>query len=130
MKTHFPIIDTPVNSTTAIILQKSKPQNDYDEQRELLACIQRTRKRILSCPNTPIRKLQLKSLGAKEQKIIKRISTIKKQLSVANRFDVHKCFVEICHNKMSREQFFDTWQQAIQLVQTLKGEKTNGTTNH
>lgn len=54
---NFPIIDPPINSTTAFVLQKTKPtQNDLDRHLANLRMLQTTYKRILSGKNTPERK--------------------------------------------------------------------------
>lgn len=117
----FPIIDPPINSTTALVLQKSKaPENDYDKWMGELNQVQLIRKQILTGKNTPLRKMQLKKLGAKEQKIIRKIHNIKVLLKKVRRYDLAQCFVQICKTKMSGYEFEKIMNQAKELSDLLK----------
>lgn len=128
--TSFPIIDPPINSTTALVLQKSHaPENDYDKWMDELNRVKLIRKQILAGKNTPLRKMQLKRLGLREQKIIKKIHNIKVMLKKVRRFDLHICFVEICKNKMSRHEFYKTMEQAKELSILLKDQNPKDNNN-
>jgi hypothetical protein len=117
----FPVIDPPINSTTALVLQKSKaPENDYDKWMCELNQVQLIRKQILSGKNTPLRKMQLQTLGAKEQKIVRKIHNIKVLLKKVRRYDLAQCFVQICKTKMSGYEFEKIMNQAKELSDLLK----------
>ena len=117
----FPIIDQPINSTTALVLQKSKaPENDYDKWMYELNQVKRIRKQILAGKNTPLRKVQLQKLGAKEQKIVRKIHNIKVLLKKIRRYDLAQCFVQICKAKMSGYEFEKIMNQAKELSDLLK----------
>lgn len=121
----FPIIGQPINSTTALVLQKSKaPENDYDKWIYELNQVKRIRKQILAGKNTPLRKVQLQKLGAKEQKIVRKIHNIKVLLKKIRRYDLAQCFVQICKTKMSGYEFEKIMNQAKELSDLLK--KTTG----
>ena len=118
---NFPIINTPINSTTAFVLQKTKPtQNDLDRYLEDLRMFQTTYKRILSGKNTPERKQQLRGLGLKIQSIQTKIHNCRKLLNQTKRYDVGMCFMEICHQKMEREDFIKIYNQAQELSLAIK----------
>lgn len=117
----FPVIDPPINSTTALVLQKSKaPENDYDKWMGELNQVQLIRKQILAGENTPLRKMQLQKLGAKEQKITRKIHNIKVLLKKVRRYDLAQCFVQICKTKMSGYEFEKIMNQAKELSDLLK----------
>ena len=117
----FPVIDPPINSTTALVLQKSKaPENDYDKWMCELNQVKLIRKRILAGKNTPLRKMQLRTLGAKEQKIVRKIHNIKVLLKKVRRYDLAQCFVQICKTKMSGYEFEKIMNQAKELSDLLK----------
>ena len=117
----FPIIGQPINSTTALVLQKSKaPENDYDKWLYELNQVKRIRKQILVGKNTPLRKVQLQKLGAKEQKIVRKIHNIKVLLKKIRRYDLAQCFVQICKTKMSGYEFEKIMNQAKELSDLLK----------
>ena len=118
---NFPVIDPPINSTTALVLQKSKtPENDYDKWMYELNQVQLIKKRILAGKNTPLRKMQLQKLGSKEQKIIRKIHNIKVLLKKVRRYDLAQCFVQICKTKMSGYEFEKIMNQAKELSDFLK----------
>ena len=118
---NFPVIDPPINSTTALVLQKSKAQeNDYDKWLCELNQVKLTRKQILAGKNTPLRKMQLQKLGAKEQKIERKIHNIKVLLKKVRRYDLAQCFVQICKTKMSGYEFEKIMNQAKELSDFLK----------
>ena len=118
---NFPVIDPPINSTTALVLQKSKAQeNDYDKWLCELNQVKLIRKQILAGKNTPLRKMQLQKLGAKEQKIERKIHNIKVLLKKVRRYDLAQCFVQICKTKMSGYEFEKIMNQAKELSDFLK----------
>lgn len=117
----FPVIDPPINSTTALVLQKSKaPENDYDKWLRELNQVKLIRRQILAGKNTPLRKMQLQALGAKEQKIVRKIHNIKVLLKKVRRYDLAQCFVQICKTKMSGYEFEKIMNQAKELSDLLK----------
>lgn len=117
----FPVINPPINSTTALVLQKSKaPENDYDKYMCELNQVKLIRKQILAGKNTPLRKMQLRKLGAKEQKIVRKIHNIKVLLKKVRRYDLAQCFVQICKTKMSGYEFEKIMNQAKELSDLLK----------
>lgn len=118
---NFPVINPPINSTTALVLQKSKaPENDYDKYMCELNQVKLIRKQILAGKNTPLRKMQLRKLGAKEQKIVRKIHNIKVLLKKVRRYDLAQCFVQICKTKMSGYEFEKIMNQAKELSDLLK----------
>ena len=118
---NFPIIDPPINSTTAFVLQKTKPtQNDLDRHLADLRMLQTTYKRILCGKNTPERKQQLRGLGLKIQSIQNKIHNCRKLLNQTKRYDIGMCFMEICHQTMEREDFIKTYNQAQELSLAIK----------
>ena len=117
----FPIIDQPINSTTALVLQKSKaPENDYDKWMYELNQVKRIRKQILAGKNTQLSKMQIQKLGAKEQKIVRKIHNIKVLVKKIRRYDLAQCFVQICKTKMSGYEFEKIMNQAKELSDLLK----------
>lgn len=122
--TSFPITNTPINSTTAFVLQRSKePENDKDRLQRKLALIQKTRRTILCGKNTPLRKQQLKNIGRKEQCIVRKLQNVNKLLKQTKRYDVGKIFMEICWQTMPREQFEKIYKQATDMSDYLKRQR-------
>lgn len=117
----FPITEAPINSTTAFVLQKSKkPENDYEKLLEEWRFLQKTYKTILCGKNTPERKQQLKVLGKKINANQLKISNVKKLLKIRNRYDLGRCFMEICRQKMSYDEFMEIWEQAHKMSDALR----------
>ena len=118
---NFPIIDPPINSTTAFVLQKTKPtQNDLDRHLADLRMLQTTYKRILSGKNTPERKQQLCGLGKKIASIQNKIHNCRKLLNQTKRYDIGMCFMEICYQTMEKEDFMKIYNQAQELSLAIK----------
>ena len=118
---NFPITETPINSTTAFVLQKSKePENDYEKLLEEWRFLQKTYKTILCGKNTPERKQQLKILGKKINKNQTKISNIKRLLKIRNRYDLGRCFMEICRQRMDKDEFMEIWNQAHDMSDALR----------
>lgn len=122
----FPITQTPINSTTTFVLQKSKePENDYEKLLEEWRFLQKTYKTILCGKNTPERKQQLKILGKKINKNQTKICNIKRLLKIRRRYDLGRCFMEICRQKMSYDEFMEVWEQAHKMSDELKKQGEN-----
>lgn len=117
----FPITAAPINSTTAFVLQKSKkPENDYEKLLEELRFLKKTYKTILCGKNTPERKQQLKVLGKKIDATQTKISNVKRLLNIRNRYDLGRCFMEICRQKMPYDEFMEIWEQAHKMSDALR----------
>ena len=117
----FPITQTPINSTTAFVLQKNKePENDYEKLLEEHRFLCKTYKTILCGKNTPERKQQLKTLGKKINTNQTKISNVKRLLKIRTRYDLGRCFMEICRQKMPYDEFMEIWEQAHQMSDELK----------
>ena len=118
---NFPITETPINSTTAFVLQKSKePENDYEKLLEEWRFLQKTYKTILFGKNTPERKQQLKILGKKINTNQTKICNVKRLLKIRNRYDLGRCFMEICRQKMGKDEFMEIWNQAHDMSDALR----------
>lgn len=118
---NFPITETPINSTTAFVLQKSKePENDYEKLLEEWRFLQKTYKTILSGKNTPERKQQLKILGRKINANQTKICNVKRLLKIKKRYDLGRCFMEICCHKMPHDEFMEIWEQAHKMSDALR----------
>lgn len=130
---NFPIIDPPINSTTAFVLQKTKPtQNDLDRHLADLRMLHATHKRILSGKNTPERKQQLRGLGLKIASVQNKIHNCRKLLNQTKRYDMGMCFMEICYQKMEKEDFMKIYNQAQELSLAIKRQtekETKGNDN-
>ena len=117
----FPLTEIPINSTTAFVLQKSKePENDLEKYLEDWRFLQKTYKTILCGKNTPERKQQLRVIGAKINSIQTKIHKAKRLLKIKTRYDLGRCFMEICRQKLSYDDFIEIWNQAHEMSDALK----------
>ncbi len=122
----FPITQTSINSTTAFVLQKSKePENDYEKLLEEWRFLQKTYKTILCGKNTPERKQQLKVLGKKINAKQTKICNVKRLLNIGRRYDLGRCFMEICRQKTPYDEFMEVWEQAHKMSDELKKQGEN-----
>lgn len=106
--TDFPIIDTPVNKTTALVLQTYKPSNDYDEIIDRLHQTEATLKALKSKPkpwNGQYKK-RIKEVGIRIHDIMQEIVRLKTLLgrTKGQPLDL-QCFIEVCRENMSEFEF-------------------------
>ena len=65
-------------------------------------------------------KCPLKILGKKINKNQTKISNIKRLLKIRNRYDLGRCFMEICRQRMDKDEFMEIWNQAHDMSDALK----------
>lgn len=111
-------------------MQKGKePENDLEKWQQEVRLLQKTLAQVKCTPKTPLRKQQIRELGLRIQKAIKKVAQIKKQLGLDNkpRYDINKCFVDVCRQKMPSEIFFKYLKLAQELSEKTAQEILNET---
>lgn len=121
-RSSFPSDLIPVNKLAGLNMQKGKePENDLEKWQQEVRMLEKTLAQVKCTPKTPLRKQQIHELGLRIQKAIKKVAQIKKQLGLDSkpRYDINRCFVQICHERMPRPMF----ETYLKLAQELS-EKT------
>lgn len=106
--TNFPIIDTPINKTTALVLGTYKAATDYDEALDRLHQAEATLKALKSQPHpwNKRHKTNIKIVGQEIQSILQDIVRIKKMIGrrKGEPLDL-QCFITVCREHMSDFEF-------------------------